>query len=359
MSTQHYNLIGLMSGTSLDGLDICYARYELHDDTWQFNLIAATTYPYPEELFNALEQASGLKSIELYALDLTLGQFFAHRVNEFIADQQLSHSEIDAIASHGHTVFHQPESGITVQIGCGTTIAYHTGIKVINDFRKKDVVAGGQGAPLVPIGDQLLFSSQAASFLNIGGFANLSYTDASGHTRAFDICPANILINWYMRKLGHSFDKNGRIAGSYPVQEDLLEVLNNVAVYSEKLPHSLSFEWLEREIIPVVENYDYSIETKIATITEHAAYQIGKRLTENAISSVYITGGGSKNVHLTDRIKHHFSGSVILPDERIIDFKEALIFGFLGALNLAGKTNCLSSVTGAERNVIGGTIHLP
>lgn len=359
MPVRDYKILGLMSGTSLDGLDICYAHYSYTDEGWSFELKQAATYPYPEDLFNDLRDATQFSAIELYALDRELGLFFAERVNEFLATHHIPKTEVDAIASHGHTLFHQPEIGITVQIACGETISYHTGIPTINDFRKKDVVAGGQGAPLVPVGDRLLFGQEAQSFLNIGGFANISFTDANDQVIAFDICPANILINHYMRMLGHSFDKNGRIAGSYPIEHELLNALNHIGLYEERRPHSLSLEWLEKHVLPITDDYDCSIETKIATVTEHAAIQISRRLQENAITSVYITGGGSKNLHLVERIRTHFSGTVIVPDESIVDFKEALIFGFLGALHLAGEPNCLASVTGAQRDVVGGVFHRP
>ena len=358
MPQDSYKIIGLMSGTSIDGLDMCYTHFTKKNGIWSFQVIHAHTIEYPIELVQRLQYATSLNAIDLYDLDQELGAYFSEEVVNFIAQFNIPQKEIDAISSHGHTIYHQPEKKITVQIGCGTTIAYKTGIPVINDFRKKDVIAGGQGAPLVPIGDDLLFGNEAVSFLNIGGFANISFKK-SNSVEAFDICPANVLINWYMRKLGHSFDFNGNIARSYPIHEQLLEELNSHSMYEQEKPKSLGIEWLERELIPIIEKYDCSIETKIATITEHSAFQIAQRLNQFDLKSVLITGGGAKNTHLITEITKYYSGLIKIPSEEIIDFKEAIIFAFLGLLYLENEVNCLSSVTGAEQNVIGGVLHIP
>ena len=358
MQEDSYKIIGLMSGTSLDGLDLCYTHFQRKDSTWSFQLLNATTLPYPIELTQRLQHATVLSAIDLYILDQELGNYYADEIEKFIQQFNIPKKEIHCIASHGHTIYHQPHKKITVQIGCGTTIAYKTGINVINDFRKKDVIAGGQGAPLVPIGDDLLFGNKAESFLNIGGFANISFKKNKS-IEAFDICPANILINWYMRKLGHSFDFNGNIARSYPIHEQLLDELNSHSIYRREKPTSLGIEWLERELIPIIEKYDCSIETKIATITQHSAFQIVQRLNQFNLKSVLITGGGAKNAHLVSQISSHYSGEIKIPSEDIIDFKEALIFAFLGLLYLENEVNCLSSVTGAQQNVVGGVLHIP
>lgn len=358
MKQHNYKIIGLMSGTSLDGLDISYVNYFKIEDEWNFELIHSATYEYSSELVANLQNSSSLNAFQMVQLDQELGRFFAEKVNDFRAKHSLSLGDIDYISSHGHTIFHQPDKGITLQIGCGTTIAFMTQLKVINDFRKKDVIAGGQGAPLVPIGDFLLFRQHANSFLNIGGFANLSFKK-SNTIKAFDVCPANILINWYMRKLGHPFDKNGNIARSYPIDDQLLIELNSNPIYSDEDPQSLALEWLEENIIPVIEAYECSLESKIATITEYVAIQISKRLNKHDLKSVYITGGGAKNSHLISRIQTFYEGEIHIPKTEIIDFKEAIIFGFLGVLYLENVPNCLSSVTSAQKDVIGGTLHLP
>ncbi len=350
-------IIGLMSGTSLDGLDICYATFTQSSGKWNHQIIHAQTLSYPEELLQQLKNAPQLPGIELCLLDRNLGIFFGKAVNEFISGFRINRDEIDAIASHGHTVFHQPDKGLTVQIGCGASIAHETGIRTINDFRKKDVVNGGQGAPLVPIGDQLLFSQYVDAFLNIGGFANFSKMHPDDTVTAFDICPANIIINHFSRQLGKEYDKNGETAACHTVNDSLFKALNSLEIYAERQPKSLGWEWVEGSMLPLFERMEMPVEAKIATATEHAAFQIAKRLDENDCNAVFVTGGGAKNDFLIQRIKHYFNGNIIIPDVETIDFKEALIFGFLGALYLENIPNCLPSVTGATKAVVGGVLH--
>lgn len=352
-----YQIIGLMSGTSLDGLDICYAAFIQSSGKWNYRIIHTQPVEYPEDLLQQLKDAVRLPGIELCLLDRNLGVFLGKAVNEFISGFRINRNEIDAIASHGHTVFHQPDKGLTVQIGCGASIAQETGIRTINDFRKKDVINGGQGAPLVPIGDQLLFSQYADAFLNIGGFANFSKMHPDDTITAFDICPANIIINHFSRQMGKEYDKNGETAARHPVDAPLFKALNSLEIYTEKQPKSLGWEWVEESVLPLFESSEMPVEAKIATATEHAAFQIAKRLDENGCNAVFVTGGGAKNEFLIQRVKHYFNGSIIIPDTETIDFKEALIFGFLGALHLENIPNCLPSVTGAAKAVVGGVLH--
>jgi len=354
-----YNLIGLMSGTSLDGLDICYANFQFTENKWSYNVLHTETVTYPEVLLNQLKNAMNLSGLDLFLLDKQVGDFYGKSINQFIEKNQLDKSTIDAIASHGQTIFHQPEKGLTVQIGCGESIAVTTGIKTINDFRKKDVLYGGQGAPLVPIGDLLLFSKNADAFLNIGGFANFSKLQVDGSVLAHDICPANILINYFTRQLGLEYDKDGEIASKGSIDQELLNQLNELDLYYQKQPQSLGWEWIEKEMLPLLLRSTCSIEDKIATVTEHAAIQISNRLNASSSKSVFITGGGAKNHFLVNQIKTYFQGDVIIPPITIIDFKEALIFAFLGVLFLENHPNCVPSVTGASKAVVGGVLHQP
>lgn len=354
-----YNLIGLMSGTSLDGLDICYANFQFTENKWSYNVLHTETVTYPEVLLNQLKNAMNLSGLDLFLLDKQVGDFYGKSINQFIEKNQLDKSTIDAIASHGQTIFHQPEKGLTVQIGCGESIAVTTGIKTINDFRKKDVLYGGQGAPLVPIGDLLLFSKNADAFLNIGGFANFSKLQVDGSVLAHDICPANIIINYFTRKIGLEYDKDGEIASKGSIDQELLNQLNELDLYYQKQPQSLGWEWIEKEMLPLLLRSTCSIEDKIATVTEHAAIQISNRLNASSSKSVFITGGGAKNHFLVNQIKTYFQGDVIIPPITIIDFKEALIFAFLGVLFLENQPNCVPSVTGASKAVVGGVLHQP
>lgn len=352
-----YNLIGLMSGTSMDGLDIVQVQFNFEEnDGWYFKLENSFTAKYNDQLLSKLKISKQLSAIELLILDKELGFFFSTEVNKFIKVNNIDKTKIDAIASHGHTIFHQPEKGFTHQIGCGETIAYQTGLKVINDFRQKDVVAGGQGAPLVPIGDKLLFSTKADAFLNIGGFTNICYPGQK--TKAYDICPGNLPLNYFAEKLGFTFDFNGELAREGVINHSILEELNSIKFYKDPGPKSLGTEWLENDFMFKLKQ-DLDNKDALKTIVEHIAIQINSDLNKNKINSVYITGGGARNNFLIERIKYHFKGKIIIPAEDIIDYKEALIFGFLGALFLNNQPNSLASVTGAKKDTIGGVLHIP
>lgn len=346
-----------MSGTSMDGLDLSLCTYACGPlDEYSFEIKATTTYSYPDDLLEELRNSKSLSAEALFELDKRLGRFFGDRINQFVDDLGFNRSRIDAVASHGHTIFHQPDKGFTVQIGCGDTIARTTGFKVINDFRQKDVIAGGQGAPLVPIGDLLLFGKDAEAFLNIGGFTNI--TIPGEPTIAFDICPGNLPLNQIAAHFGKDYDEDGKIAQSGQVDQKILTELNNLEFYQRKAPKSLGTEWLDDEFLPILEKID-DYQNRMTTCVIHIASQIRKVGMDNSIQSLYITGGGAFNKYLIQQIGKESDISVIIPSDDIINFKEAIIFGFLGVRYLEGKTNTISSVTGALENVIGGVLHLP
>lgn len=349
-------IIGLMSGTSLDGLDIAHVRFRKNGDLKEFRLLNYKTFNYQSSFVNELHSAPNLSLAELFILDKKIGKVFAGFVNEFISEFQLNRNKIQAIASHGQTILHQPQNGFTLQIGCGATIAYHTKLPVINDFRTMDVVAGGQGAPLVPIGDFDLFANQANAFLNLGGFANISMKKSGGIT-AFDICPANLPLNELVKQKGLSFDKDGNIARSGLVNNNLLKSLNGLEYYSKIAPKSLGTEWLEESFYPVLNTSKLPIEDKLATVTEHLAQQIARIISDNYLTKVMTTGGGTKNLFLIERIQSRSKNALMFPDESVSDFKEAIIFAYLGALYIWEEPNSLSSVTGAQKNTIGGCLH--
>jgi anhydro-N-acetylmuramic acid kinase len=288
-------------------------------------------------------------------LDKELGMYFAKCVRQFMDNHHLDNGQIDAIASHGQTIFHQPQNGFTLQIACGSTIAFQTGIPVINDFRTLDVIASGQGAPLVPIGDFELFSAEAESFLNLGGFANISFKK-NNMIQAFDIAPANLPSNLLMQQIGELFDRNGEKARSGKINESLLEALNYIPFYSNKGPKSLGTEWLHQEYMPLFDHTD-SLENLLRTHVEHVAIQVAKILNDERLTSVYITGGGAKNSFFIERLSHYFKGKCVIPSKLIIDFKEAIVFAFLGARYLRGESTNVPSVTGASTNLCTGVYH--
>jgi anhydro-N-acetylmuramic acid kinase len=351
------HIIGLMSGTSKDGLDIAYVSFTNNTGVYSFELQQAETISYPLEILNSLNEIETLTARKIFHLDKIIGAFYASAVNNFMQKFNINPKDIEAIASHGQTIFHQPNLGFTTQIGCGSTLAYHTGIKVINDFRTKDILAGGQGAPLVPLGDELLFLDCAEAFLNIGGFTNISYKNKDQNI-AFDICPGNIPINLYANKYDMEFDEGGEISRSGELNQNLLNLLNKLEFYSIYGAKSLGTEWLNAEFLPLLD--DYSVASSVMrTVVEHEAFQIAKVLNEAGIKSVYITGGGAKNHFLIERIASQYTGEIRIPKEEIIDFKEAIIFGFLGFRYLENNaTNC-PNATGANREVVSGVLHIP
>ena len=317
-------MIGLMSGTSLDGLDIVLVQFDCIKDQNTFELKHALTVPYPPQLKTKIEHAESLNHADFQMLNKTIGSFFGDTINQFIKDHNIDKNNIAAIASHGQTILHQPENGFTLQIGCGSTMAYATGINVINDFRTLDVIAGGQGAPLVPIGDFDLFENKAEAFLNIGGFCNISFKK-NNSIKAFDICPGNLPLNHFAKNIGFDYDHNGTHAEKGTLDSVLLKKLNSLKFYQKKHPKSLGTEWLNEYFYPLLDS-DNSNENILKTISIHIAQQIVHVLSENQLNSVFITGGGAKNKHLIHLIRDVYRGQVIVPNEKIIDFKESLIF---------------------------------
>jgi anhydro-N-acetylmuramic acid kinase len=257
----------------------------------------------------------------------------------------------DIIASHGHTIFHEPQKRIMFQIGDGAAIAAETGIDTVSDFRRLDIMLGGQGAPLVPIGDRLLFGDYDYC-LNIGGFSNISF-EKDGKRIAFDISPVNYVINHYSRQIGLEFDKDGEIAKKGKVDQKLLDELNALPYYNQDGPKSLGREWVEKIIYPMLESKGMKLEDMLRTYYEHAAMQIAK-VAKNG--KMLITGGGAFNKFLIERIDALTGCETVIPEKQIIDYKEALIFAFLGALYMADEASCLASVTGAKCDNIGGML---
>lgn len=344
--------IGLMSGSSLDGIDLVLVRFTYGDGLYFYNIINATTLPYPEEWQQRLTNAFLAKPKDLVNLDKEYGAYLGQRVSEFI---KLCKVEPDFVASHGHTIFHKPELRYTLQIGDGQALANQCGILTVNDFRTEDVSKGGQGAPLVPIGDQLLFNDFDIC-LNIGGIANLSY-EVNGQRIAYDICIANQALNWLAQREGLDYDKDGLMSQRGKINEPLLQQLNDNAFFHQAPPKSLGREFFETYQKQAIEAYNS--EDAMATCVEHIALQIGQSVAELPQGKMLITGGGAHNKYLVERIRQHTKHQVVVPDNETIDYKEALIFALLGLLRLEGKTNVLCSVTGAPTDSCSGKIWHP
>lgn len=363
--------IGLMSGTSLDGLDLIAAEFWLKNGNWNFNIHFAETVSYSNEWSEKLRNSPSLSGETLIELHADFGRFLGIETKRFIEKTGFTP---DLIASHGHTVFHQPEKGFTFQAGSGFEIAAVTGITTIADFRSGDVALGGQGAPLVPVGDRLLFSEYEYC-LNLGGFANISFEE-NGKRVAFDICPVNIILNHFAEKQGFAFDENGRLGRKGQVNLELLLKLNQLDFYHTEPPKSLGREWVEQEFLPILNGFEISDVDKLRTVYEHIAHQIagivtgggedGGRVEEKCKGKgkgrgdgrILVTGGGAYNLFLIDLISNRVPVELLIPSKEIIDFKEALIFAFLGVLKYRGEINCLASVTGASHDHSCGIIFI-
>lgn len=353
MRMESMNIVGVMSGTSLDGLDLAFCTFRPSGLSYSFECSHVVTYPYPISLAQDLADAIDQSDAKIAALDVELGKFIGNKVQEFLNEHQL---QADAISSHGHTIFHQPEKGITHQIGDGQEISNITGVSVINDFRSLDVTLGGQGAPLVPIGDQLLFG-EFDYCLNLGGIANISMQQ-EGKMIAWDICPLNLVLNHLAHRIDLAYDKGGKVAASGTLQSNLLQQLNQFDYYTTPPPKSLGLEWVKAHVFPLLDE-KLSTADLLHTCCVHMAQQITAAMPHPG--KLLITGGGAYNTFLIDQIISYTNGKidVVVPEQKIIEFKEAIIFGFLGYLRWNNSVNVLSSVTGASKDSVSGNIIHP
>ena len=351
MYKDSYHIIGVMSGTSLDGIDLCYANYNFNNN-WSYKILHATTYNYTDKWKDRLLNSIGLNKSDLRSLDIDYTNLLASILRDFIL--QFNIRNVDAISTHGHTILHQPQKKITYQIGNLPFLSKDLNMNVVCDFRTQDVELGGQGAPLVPIGDQLLFPEYKYC-LNLGGFANISYKTGN-EIIAFDICPVNTVLNHYTRIIGHDFDIDGSIANTGKIVPKLLNELNSIDFYKNFKPKSLGIEWVIEMIYKIIDKNNLSTSDILRTFSEHIVIQI-QNVIKNDFSNILITGGGAKNKFLIELITNRLDNHINIPDDILIDFKEALIFGFLGVLRLRNENNCLSSVTGASKNHSSGKIY--
>ena len=352
MKKQEYFVIGVMSGTSLDGVDLAYIHFK-NDKKWSYEIICAEMVAYDTVWEAKLRDGVDYSEKQLGNLNRSYTKLLAEVINDFVEKHQLKN--IDAVCSHGHTILHQPENKLTLQIGNLKELSHLINQNVVCDFRVQDVELGGQGAPLVPVGDQLLFFEYTYC-VNLGGFSNIS-TALNNERIAYDICPVNIVLNYYVQQLGFSYDDKGGIAASGIVNEVLLKKLNELPFYDKTPPKSLGLEWVKIEIVPLIDSFELSVKDVLRTFIEHVAIQIGKELKQDN-SLVLITGGGVYNSFLIERIRKYSLVNIDIPTADLIEYKEALIFGLLGVLKLREEVNVLASVTGAEKNHSSGNIFL-
>ena len=373
---QHF-ATGVMSGTSLDGLDLAHCVFEERDKKWAYRMLHAETIPYPPEWKTRLKEAPSLSGTELVRLHAEYGRFIGRSLMNFFEKYRIGPNGI--ISSHGHTVFHRPDLGYTWQIGSGAAIAAETTRTVVCDFRSLDVALQGQGAPLVPIGDKLLFGDYRYC-LNLGGFANISF-DHNGYRQAFDICPANYVMNRLLADAGpagayadgadgsvadgniadgieRGYDPGGTIAKSGKIDLPLLEKLNQLAFYSQTGPKSLGGEWVDEHVMPLLNQSRLPLQDLLSTWVEHVSIMVSRAIPAGETGRILVTGGGTHNTYLIQRILDRLPGGsdLHIPDPLTIDFKEALVFAFLGVLRMLGRNNCLATVTGSLKDHCGGSV---
>ena len=356
-----YKVIGLMSGSSLDGLDVAYVELEESAGKWSFTIIAADCYTYSDEWREKLKTAYSLNAFNYQLLHTEYGHYLGTEVNQFIETYGLQY-KVALITSHGHTTFHFPSQKMTAQLGDGAALAAATGLPVVNDLRAMDVAFGGQGAPLVPIGEKYLFA-EYNMLLNIGGIANISFQN-NGDYIAFDVCPANRVLNSLAAKIGKAYDAEGAMASIGNVHTVLLDKLNALAYYQQLPPKSLDNSFGSNEVYSLIRSFALTHNDSLRTYVEHIVVQIKNAIKNNRQvagdnSKLFVTGGGVFNSFLLNRLKEELLSiniEVIVADEQIVKYKEALVMAFIGVLRWRQEYTVLSSVTGAERNSIGGAI---
>ncbi len=343
-------ILGIMSGTSLDGIDLALCSFGRNHSDWSYKILNVLTLPYPADISDSLNNAIHMKSEDLLSLDHTYGKWIGRISGKFLSDTKM---EAHWIASHGHTVFHQPSKGFTLQIGNGNDIAALTGIPVIYDFRSMDIALGGQGAPLVPAGDEYLFGKYD-SCLNLGGISNISYK-MENRRIAFDICPVNMGLNYIAGKMGLTYDKDGEAGRNGKIIPVILDQLNALDYYEKNPPKSLGREWFIKHVEPLL-NQNYDLRDILRSFYEHIALQISNILNKTGGKNVFITGGGAKNKLLIELIRQKIRCEIIIPEQNLVDFKEALVFAFLGYLRINNIVNVFSSVTGCSEDHCAGLI---
>ncbi len=352
-----------MSGSSLDGLDIAYVQLEETRGAWAFQILNAACIPYPQEWKDNLSTADMLTAGPFLKLHTAYGHYIGEAVRTFMEEHDLDH-KVHFIASHGHTIFHDPESHTAGQIGDGAAIAASTALPVISDLRAMDMALGGQGAPIVPIGDKMLFGDYNY-WLNLGGIANISIKTDNGIV-AFDLCPCNQLLDYYAQKKGLEYDNGGSMAAGGKVDAPLCEKMNEMPFYELPGPKSLSNDFSKNEVIPIMEAADLSEEDALATAVCHITQQIVRNVKRYAgdepiAAKLLVTGGGAFNTHLIHELQPLLASlniTIEVPDEQVIQFKEALVMALLGALRWREEETVFSAVTGASKNSIGGALWL-
>jgi anhydro-N-acetylmuramic acid kinase len=357
-----YKVIGLMSGSSLDGLDVAFVEFQEKSGKWYYEISHVGCIEYEIEWIAKLKNATDLSAKDYQLLHTEYGKYLGEKVNEFIESNQLQHT-VNLISSHGHTTFHFPEKRMTHQLGEGAAIAAETRLPVVSDLRALDIAFGGQGAPIVPMGEKLLFPDDHF-FLNIGGIANIS-VNKENEMIAFDVCAANRVLNMLATEKNQDYDEGGKLASSGRINNELLEKLNSLDYYFVSHPKSLANSFGTGIVYPLIKEFNLNTEDSLCTYIEHICIQIKNSLQpffSNAeIQKLMITGGGAFNTFLIQRLSkklEEINFEIYIPDDKVVKYKEALIMALLGILRWREQYTVLASVTGASQNSIGGALWL-
>ncbi len=316
-----YRVIGLMSGTSLDGLDMAYCEFTHQDGHWQFALSVAETRAYDDAWHDRLAVITEASGEDLILADQQLGTWMGEAARDFTKRHTL---QPQFIASHGHTVFHQPERGLTYQIGNPFALQVASQYPVVANFRNYDVVIGGQGAPLVPVGDRLLFGDYDFC-LNLGGIANVS-TELDGRRIAYDIGPANMVSNYLMQQEGKAYDEGGQRAAQGQADQSLVDQFDQLNYYAAPFPKSLGYEWVSQQLIQPLEQSSLSTADQLATITHHATQQIARSIDQllrkknQTKAQVLVTGGGVFNRYFMQCLRHYSLETIeyVIPNTTLV-----------------------------------------
>lgn len=359
-----YNILGLMSGSSCDGVDVALCKFWTSDQDIQYELEDTCTFAFPTDIKESLSQAAQLSNTKLKILETRFSRFLASNINAYLGESK----SVDYIASHGHTVLHDPASSYTVQIGAGSLIAAETNLATICDFRSLDMAYGGQGAPIAPIADKYLFPGHTF-YLNLGGIVNIS-CNANSKFIGYDIAPCNQMLNALSKTKGLEYDEGGKIASAGMINDDLLQKLLSHSYLQQGYPKSLDNSWVRDNYTTPILDYDDSIENRLHTSVEFMAQAISDELNKIATNeqlklkgaTMFCTGGGAFNEYLIKRLAFHceqHSVKLVIPEAQIIEYKEAMLMALMGYLRITNQPNCMSSVTGASKDCSGGVIHYP
>jgi anhydro-N-acetylmuramic acid kinase len=351
-----------MSGSSLDGLDIVFAELHENAGSWSYEIKAADCYEYDEQWKKKLQEARSLSALDYQLLHTEYGHFLGKEVNRFIEENGLSY-QVGLIGSHGHTTFHVPSKKMTAQLGDGAAIAAETGLPVVSDLRALDLAFGGQGAPIVPIGEKLLLKDYSI-YLNLGGIANISFNLQDNYV-AFDICPANKVLNMLSQLVHKEYDAGGEMASLGNVNTNLLQKLNEFGYYHQPYPKSLANEFGTEEVYPLVRSFGLTHNDSLRTYVQHIVQQTGnairnsKKELQGDNFKMLVTGGGAFNSFMIESLREELKTlnvEVIVPEDNLVKYKEALVMALIAVLRWRQEYNVLLSVTGAERSSIGGAL---